>query len=104
VSTYGDAEKLHIRTVWLTIGHSVAAVTLGRLRMDLDDCIATYGDLMRAMDVATPSQLSTALISTVVADIVSRCVRSITEAFQSAVDHNCKVFVVFLSPVVYCKR
>jgi hypothetical protein len=93
VSTNGDAEKLYTRYVWLTVGHRVAAVLLGRLRMDVDECIAAYGDLMRAMHGAAPNQLSSASIAAVVADIVLRSGRPSTEAFHSAADDICKVFV-----------
>jgi hypothetical protein len=72
--------------------------------MDLDDCIAAYGDLMRATHNAAPNQLSNAPIPRVVADIVSQYGRSITEAFLNAADNGCKVYVENVSHGDYCQR
>ncbi len=77
--------------------HSFAAVMLGRLRMEVDDCIAAYGNLMRVMHGATSDQPPNGTFVEAVADLVSRYGGSRTEAFHSAADHNCKVFVKFLS-------
>ncbi len=47
VSINGNALKSYTGYFWLTIRQSVDAILPGHLRIDMDECIASYSDLMR---------------------------------------------------------
>ncbi len=66
---------------------------LGRLRMDVDDCITAYGGLIRALHSADPNQLSNTTLAAAVTDVVAQYSGSTTEAFCHAAENDCKVFV-----------
>ncbi len=69
---------------------------LGRLRIDVDECISAYGSLVRAMHSGVSSQLGNTTLEAAVSDAVSRYARSSNERFHSAAENDCKVYVGFL--------
>jgi hypothetical protein len=85
-----------ICSVWLSVALRFAAIMLGRLRMDVDDCITEYSSVVRIMNAAEPNKLSSTALEAAVADVVTRYAGSSTEAFHSSAEADCKVCVKFL--------
>ncbi len=66
---------------------------LGRLRMEVNDCIAAYSNMVHVVHNAEPNQLSSTTLEAAVAEIVSQHARSSTEAFHISAAEDCKVCV-----------
>jgi hypothetical protein len=81
---------------WLIVGLRFAAIMLGRLRLDVDDCIMEYSSVVRITHNSAPNQLSNTALGAAIADVVSRYAGSSTEAFHSSAEEDCKVYVKFV--------